>query len=126
MVSVNAHLTDAFLTSALGDAWGYIHEFSLYEDIIASGSAVPRPLVISDDTQMAIATFTATAALMEGDDDVATLRSTTTGQERIREIYAGAYLNWYHDPRNNRAPGATCISALRERFSSLSVLPVSQ
>lgn len=64
MTKINAALTDAFLNSALGDAWGYLHEFSSYQEIIAQNSELPKRLKISDDTQMAIATFEATIDLL--------------------------------------------------------------
>lgn len=86
--------------SAYGDAWGYVTEFSdvatLAARFGARGPEFPDPAVVSDDTQMALAVV---AAL----DDPAGL---------VEGVVA-AFDRWLDDPDNDRAPGTTCLTALR-------------
>lgn len=103
--NLNKKLADAFLLSAFGDAWGFEYEFLDFAEIVAAGAEVPSLLMVSDDTQMGIATFEATAALVN-------MGVSGLSDEMIREVYAEEYLKWYVDPDNNRAPGTTCMSAL--------------
>lgn len=118
MTKINAGLTDAFLTSALGDAWGYLHEFSSYQEIISQNSELPQRLKISDDTQMAIATFEATIDLLSHAAAPAGEATQTVSlpdeDGLIREVYTRHYLKWAVSPENNRAPGATVMSALSD------------
>lgn len=114
MPTLERTLTDAFLISALGDAWGYAHEFSNLEQILAAGTAVPDPLLISDDTQMAMATFAATSQLLENHPNIRQLLTTRSGEQIARTTYAEHYLQWKKDPHNNRSPGNTCMQSLAE------------
>ncbi|MDO5722185.1 MAG: ADP-ribosylglycohydrolase family protein [Actinomycetaceae bacterium] len=123
MVRIDSALTDAFLASAFGDAWGYLHEFSTYSQIIARNSAIPKLLKISDDTQMAIATFEATADILtvaesEVTSDVSAgnskLGASADADGAIRKTYTDHYLEWSQSPLNDRAPGRTVMTALTE------------
>lgn len=91
---------------ALGDAWGYPVEFDSYEKIMRDhpGGCGPdfpdRPALISDDTQMALATWWALDKADVDDDEDLTLKLIKSFQK------------WRVSPRNDRAPGNTCMSAL--------------
>jgi len=90
----------AVLGSAYGDAWGYVTEFSSVEQITsrwgARGPEFPDPAVVSDDTQMAIAVVTA-----------------LDHPDGFEHGVVAEFLRWLDDPDNDRAPGTTCLSALR-------------
>lgn len=90
---------------AAGDAWGYQVEFIAHNKM--KSYPVPAPAHtwrVSDDTQMAIAVNDALADL--ADDDMGDLDTVDTA-------LAERFLDWYHDPDNNRAPGNTCLTSLR-------------
>lgn len=113
---------------AAGDALGYVVEFISYDAILSSyGSKgitqyADKPGLISDDTQMTL--FTAEGLVRSRDEGVD--NDDTLVIDNIRR----SYLDWYRtqtgkfvsgangligDSRlwQNRAPGNTCISALR-------------
>lgn len=86
---------------AYGDAIGYPTEFHSYKTLTDRGVYVPDLLKVSDDTQMSIAVLT---SLRMWDQ---------TSLAMLRMELAVDFGAWYHDKDNNRAPGATCMSALR-------------
>jgi len=85
--------------SALGDGWGYTTEFVRFRSI-APHVAIPNPVIVSDDTQMAL-------AVIQG------LSSNAPGSTNELLSIADVFLRWMDDPDNNRAPGNTCMSALQ-------------
>lgn len=105
------------LGSAVGDALGAPVEFLRWEEIASRygpqgiQGLIPSPYgfgAVTDDTQMTLATakglLAAGEAVLRGDHDSA-----------ARSVYS-AYLEWLstqEDPRCRRAPGFTCLSALR-------------
>lgn len=98
--------------SAYGDAYGYPTEFRTYQELKHQGFAsfplsYNKPTLISDDTQMALST---SEALLKN----YTLFTTNTvdNEPKIAQKIAQEYLIWLHDPKNNRAPGNTCLTAL--------------
>lgn len=90
--------------TAYGDATGALTEFESHRRIVAThGPDGPPPLhgYVTDDTQMTLAL-----------DDA--LRATVGGTPaRVRAAVLREFLAWLDDPDNNRAPGNTCLEALR-------------
>ncbi|WP_329130413.1 ADP-ribosylglycohydrolase family protein [Streptomyces sp. NBC_01476] len=92
---------------ALGDALGFPTEFNTVAMIGATfgpwrGMELPRPAIVTDDTQMTLAFA----------------RALRTASERGRLTPLGLlgplreeYVEWWRSPENNRAPGRTCMVA---------------
>jgi ADP-ribosylglycohydrolase len=90
---------------AIGDALGYAVEFISLDQIKMqygpSGiSDLPEPALFSDDTQMAVAI--AEALVSAGQKDI----------ESIMSAIKTEFIQWYHSPENNRAPGNTCLQGV--------------
>lgn len=108
--------------SALGDAWGYITEFKGFDEIYKNQISIPKELVISDDTQMSIYNIQAVSYMLNiySEEQLNNIAHDISLQNEIRKIFAEYHLKWLRDPRNNRAPGATCLNAL-EKYSKISI-----
>ncbi|MFI0444370.1 ADP-ribosylglycohydrolase family protein [Actinomadura sp. 6N118] len=94
---------------AYGDALGAPTEFlTMHQIHERHGPDGPRDLpgkaLVTDDTQMALAV--ANGMLDALDDPPFT-------PDRIIPIWRRRFINWLHDPENNRAPGNTCLRACR-------------
>ena len=100
---------------ALGDAWGYVTEFDNFEHNMATQPPPPNPLVVSDDTQMGIYTL---QAIFDTDADLSRVHENVDDQNIMRKDFADQYVKFYYDEDNNRAPGMTCMSAIREYIES--------
>lgn len=92
---------------ALGDALGFPTEFHDVPSILATRgpwreTRLPRPAIVTDDTQMTLALGRA-------------LRTTTAHGPLTPESLEGPlreeFVAWYRSPENNRAPGNTCLRA---------------
>ncbi|MCB5167075.1 ADP-ribosylglycohydrolase family protein [Streptomyces bambusae] len=99
--------TGSLLGLALGDALGFPTEFNDVPSILAKCGPwrtmeLPAPAFITDDTQM-------TLALARG------LRTAQErgriGPLRLARPVREEFVDWYHSPENNRAPGRTCMTA---------------
>lgn len=90
---------------AIGDGYGYPTEFLTIEEITArwapNGPKEPEgnPILVTDDTQMAIAVA---KALIEAEEEA-------YSPESLEKSLTKFYVEWLNDPLNNRAPGMTCI-----------------
>lgn len=90
---------------AFGDAWGDPAEFQKIDSLTRNnvrGPDLPEHLRITDDTQMTL--YLADAldlARYEGAD-----------MARTKTLIEEAYLEYYSDPDNNRAPGVTVMGSL--------------
>ncbi|MGW0562050.1 ADP-ribosylglycohydrolase family protein [Streptomyces sp. NPDC003016] len=107
--------TGALVGLALGDALGFPTEFDDVPSILAKYGPwremeLPTPAIVTDDTQM-------TLALGRG------IRTATDrgvlGPPRLARPVREEFVDWYHSPENNRAPGRTCLVACRLLDSDL-------
>ncbi len=108
------HFHSCLVAAALGDALGAPVEFMSIGEIQARyGEKGLRELVpafgfkgaVTDDTQMAIATAKAIITAHES-------------EQGLIDCLRDAYLEWLksqNDPANRRAPGNTCLSALKKQ-----------
>lgn len=91
---------------AIGDALGFPTEFMSLSTIKSKyGSSGIKdlqkaPALFSDDTQMSIAI--AEALIKVGDRDI----------ETVMAAVKDKFIDWYHSPENNRAPGKTCLTGI--------------
>ncbi|WP_175407338.1 ADP-ribosylglycohydrolase family protein [Streptomyces sp. TRM64462] len=101
--------TGALTGLALGDALGFPTEFDDVPSILAKcgpwrGMDLPRPAIVTDDTQMTLALARGIRTAMDR-GVLAPLRLTRPVRDE--------FVDWYHSPENNRAPGNTCLVACR-------------
>lgn len=96
----------AIYAAAIGDGYGAITEFVRFNDIwlewppAGPDAPIGNPILVTDDTQMALAVG---KSLMQCHPNE--WNATHFGQTLEKE-----YVNWYFDPKNNRAPGMNCMS----------------
>jgi ADP-ribosylglycohydrolase len=92
---------------ALGDALGAETEFlnikGILERFPPNGPQEPEgnPAKVTDDTQMALAVG---EALLKAPRPYQAVT--------LMPILRQAYIDWYNDPENNRAPGVTCLDSV--------------
>jgi ADP-ribosylglycohydrolase len=92
---------------AIGDGYGYPTEFLKVDEILEKWpptgpeSPMGNPILVTDDTQMAISVA---KALIESKENNYSPLS-------LEKSLIKNYIEWLNDPKNNRAPGMTCIRA---------------
>ncbi|MFF8994342.1 ADP-ribosylglycohydrolase family protein [Streptomyces sp. NPDC014983] len=99
--------TGSLLGLALGDALGFPTEFKtveLIESMFGPWREMPLPqrARVSDDTQMTLALGRGLRTAMERG---------YLAPRRLERPVREEFVDWYHSPDNNRAPGNTCLTA---------------
>ncbi|WP_069172308.1 ADP-ribosylglycohydrolase family protein [Streptomyces griseus] len=101
--------TGALTGLALGDALGFPTEFKDVPSILATCGPwrqmrLPAPAFVTDDTQMTLALGRGIRSAMD--------QGLLTADRLVRPLRK-EFVDWYHSPDNNRAPGNTCLTACR-------------
>ncbi|MCM2576560.1 ADP-ribosylglycohydrolase family protein [Streptomyces meridianus] len=114
--------TGTLIGLALGDALGFPTEFNDVPSILAKcgpwrGMELPRPAIVTDDTQMTLALARGLRTAME--------RGRLVPTRLVRPV-RDEFVDWYHSPDNNRAPGRTCLVACRKLDGDLPWQQASQ
>ncbi|MFD7167583.1 ADP-ribosylglycohydrolase family protein [Streptomyces violascens] len=114
--------TGALIGLALGDALGFPTEFNDVPAILAKCGpwremALPNPAFVTDDTQMTLALGRGIRTAMDRG---------LLGPDRLEGPVRAEFVDWYHSPENNRAPGRTCLVACAKLDSGLPWQQASQ
>lgn len=100
---------------ALGDAWGYVTEFMPASQIKANRPGFPDDAIVTDDTQMSLYAIQALKTVKSTINEVdGSTEFNAEAWDTITKSLTHEFLIWLDDYRNVRAPGNTCISALRQ------------
>lgn len=99
--------TGALTGLALGDALGFPTEFNDVPSILAKfgpwrGMDLPRPAIVTDDTQMTLALGRGLRTAMDRG---------RLAPKRLERPVREEFVEWWRSPENNRAPGNTCLKA---------------
>lgn len=99
--------TGSLIGLALGDALGFPTEFSNIPRILANFGPwremeLPKPAIVTDDTQMTLALGRGLRTAMERG---------RLGPKRMERPVREEFVEWKRSPDNNRAPGNTCLTA---------------
>ncbi|MEX0169406.1 ADP-ribosylglycohydrolase family protein [Streptomyces sp. LMG1-1-1.1] len=102
--------TGSLIGLALGDALGFPTEFNDVPSILAKVGpwrAMALPLAngkayVTDDTQMALAFARGIRTAMDLE---------VLSPQALAGPVRAEFVDWYHSPENNRAPGNTCLTA---------------
>lgn len=107
LTMTNPKILGCLYGMALGDALGAVTEFLSVKDIKQrfppDGPQAPigNPAQVTDDTQMALAVGKALMGAPRPYD-----------AKTLPLDLSEAFIAWYHDPENNRAPGNTCMTSI--------------
>jgi ADP-ribosylglycohydrolase len=112
---------------AFGDSWGYPTEFKNFKTLMKLMETyhrypVPRELMITDDTQMHLRTMEAVTENRDAihETTVEEILHDGYSQGIIRSYFTDTFIRFFYDPKNTRAPGTTCMTALDAKASGVS------
>ncbi|MHC0430502.1 ADP-ribosylglycohydrolase family protein [Streptomyces sp. O3] len=110
MAQVPGKATGSLIGLAIGDALGFPTEFNDVPSILAKCGPwrempLPEPAFVTDDTQMTLALGRGLRTAMDRG---------LLGPKRLERPVREEFVDWYHSPDNNRAPGRTCLIACRK------------
>ncbi|MEV0122877.1 ADP-ribosylglycohydrolase family protein [Streptomyces sp. NPDC050703] len=99
--------TGSLMGLAIGDALGFPTEFDDVPSILAAcgpwrAMELPRPAIVTDDTQMTLALARGLRTAMD---------EGPLGPKGLTRPLSEEFVDWYRSPENNRAPGNTCLTA---------------
>lgn len=120
------HIAGAVLGLAYGDSWGNQTEFHSHAQNMADHSEYPTSSIVTDDTQMSI--YAIYAIMFEQENKpylLMNLQENEEARNKVRVLFADSFSEWYMDPDNNRAPGRTCMDALRT-YQNLKSVPFAE
>lgn len=107
--------------TALADAWGIDTEFRTRAQNRANPTPLPERLIITDDTQMSLYNHYAYEMMtsenqrpVSPETNIEAIHDSETLRNKVRNIYGHQNIRFYKDPDNNRAPGTTCMTAIRK------------
>lgn len=94
---------------AYGDAWGWPLEFNSYQSIANNPfTDFPTNAIITDDTQMSL------YALEAIQDNYTFFANEDSDEATARLLFGESFIHFMKDPKNNRAPGITCMESLEK------------
>lgn len=99
---------------AYGDAWGRGTEFVPFSQIMNEGTPFPDQALVTDDTQMSL--YAIAAIMYEASMNPEALKGLHYDEKKrntVRVLFADSFVEFADDPDNYRAPGTTCMNALR-------------
>lgn len=124
--NTSSHVIKGLKYGAVGDAWGFEHEFKAFKKVIKENIFIPQNLIVSDDTQMAIALAEALESFdlekvnqldkiieKTDRDDIEAVVVENTWAEIVKK-----FMLWAVSEDNYRAPGNTCMGSLAEMIDS--------
>lgn len=102
-----ARLRSSLMGTAIGDAWGYPHEFTATacDTPMLTTGVLTKRMTISDDTQMTLALTAALRTLRNREEE--------PSHTDAAALIAAHFLAWSTDKDNDRAPGSATMQALR-------------
>lgn len=103
---------------AYGDAYGYPLEFRSHDEILSRRKHLDL-FKVSDDTQMSIYVIRAFIdTLNQYGDDFVNIDKDYAIQTVFAQNVIQQFIEFYQDPDNNRAPGNTCMNAIKRYLNS--------
>jgi ADP-ribosylglycohydrolase len=110
----NMRIKGATYGFAYGDAWGKDPEFFTHAQILNRRPNFPQKAMVTDDTQMSLYALYAIMFEIENQrESVQQLHMDGRKRNHIRRLFADSFVEFANDPDNNRAPGQTCMRALK-------------
>jgi ADP-ribosylglycohydrolase len=106
---------------ALGDGWGAITEFMTHKESLKLPRSIPDSLIITDDTQMGLYSMWAAFKILET-TSLKNIETNVEKQNYVRRMFAEQYVRFYGDIDNDRAPGMTCMGALKKYINNPNVI----
>lgn len=108
----NNFIQNSINGTAVGDAWGKEMEFLTFDEIKHIKHPFPKKAYITDDTQMSLY---AMEAILDNKETVFKNFIDNPNQlnaNECRKTFMDYFIAFGADPKNNRAPGVACMTAI--------------